>query len=251
MQYAKRFYHVLNQENAKDMLNVSLETRQHGMKSLASLSKYLGIYDKWQEIKKRYQLKWSQQTGYSTFEKIFNNKDQNFSNMVKWIKDAVNKLPREYGNIILFATLTGLRPDESYKAIDLIKTKPLEYVNNDMLMHYKFPKIISTNIKKAYVSIINKDILQIAKDAISGFTYSSLRKKFQRYDLPMNMYYCRKVFATYLRNNGVEMEIVDLLQGRTPSSIFVTHYYRPDINEIITNKIKPLLITLLNEILDT
>jgi hypothetical protein len=27
--------------------------------------------------------------------------------MVKWIKDAVDKLPREYGNIILFATLTG------------------------------------------------------------------------------------------------------------------------------------------------
>jgi hypothetical protein len=99
------------------------------MKSLASLSKYLGVYDKWQEIKKRYQLKWSQQSGYSTFEKIFNNKDQNFSTMVKWIKDAVNKLPREYGNIILFATLTGLRPDESYKAIDLIKTNPLEYVD--------------------------------------------------------------------------------------------------------------------------
>src|SRR4051812_26568574 len=66
LQYAKRFYHVLNQENAKDMLNVSIETRQHAMKALASLSKYLGLYDKWQEIKKRYQLKWSQQTGYST-----------------------------------------------------------------------------------------------------------------------------------------------------------------------------------------
>ena len=66
--------------------------------------------------------------GYSAFEKIFNNKDQNVSNMIKWIKNAVDKLPREYGNLILFATLTGLRPDESYKAIDLIKTKSLEYV---------------------------------------------------------------------------------------------------------------------------
>ena len=160
--------------------------------------------------------------------------------MVKWIKNAVNKLPREYGNIILFATLTGLRPDESYKAIDLIKTKSLEYVDNEMLMHYKFPKIFLRVSKKTYVSIINKDILQIAKEAVSGFTYSSLRKRFQKYDLTMNMYYCRKVFATYLRNNGIEMEIVDLLQGRTPSSTFVTHYYRPDINEIITNKIKPL-----------
>ena len=61
LQYTKRFYHVLNQENAKDLLIVSLQTRQHAMKSLASLSKYLGIYDKWQDIKKRYQLKWSEQ----------------------------------------------------------------------------------------------------------------------------------------------------------------------------------------------
>jgi hypothetical protein len=45
-----------------------------------------------------------------------------FSNMNKWTKDSVNKLPKEYANIILFATLTGLRPDELYKAIDLIKT---------------------------------------------------------------------------------------------------------------------------------
>ena len=42
LQYAKRFYHVLNQENAKDVLNVSIETRQHAMKSLVSLSKTFG-----------------------------------------------------------------------------------------------------------------------------------------------------------------------------------------------------------------
>jgi intergrase/recombinase len=249
LQYTKRFYHVLNQENAKDLLNVSLETRQHAMKSLASLSKYLGIYDKWQDIKKRYQLKWSQQSGYSTFEKIFNNKDQNFSSMIKWIKNAVNKLPREYGNLILFATLTGLRPDESYKAIDLIKTQHLEYVNDDVMMHYKYPKLFLRVSKKAYLSVGNEDILQIARNAVSGFTYSSLRKKFQRHDLPMNMYYCRKVFATFLRNNGIEQEIIDLLQGRTPSSIFVNHYYRPDIKNIITNKVKPVLNSLYKELL--
>ncbi len=64
----------------------------------------------------------------------------------------------------------------------------------------------------------------------------------------MNMYYCRKVFATFLRNSGVEPEIIDLLQGRIASSVFVNHYYRPDIKEIITNKIKPVLDTLLKEL---
>jgi intergrase/recombinase len=55
------------------------------------------------------------------------------------------------------------------------------------------------------------------------------------------MYYCRKVFATFLRNKGIEPEIIDLLQGRISSSVFVNHYYRPDINEMITKKIRPLL----------
>ncbi len=65
----------------------------------------------------------------------------------------------------------------------------------------------------------------------------------------MNMYYCRKVFATYLRNKGIEPEIIDLLQGRISSSVFVNHYYRPDISEIITEKIKPVLDSLLKEVI--
>ena len=46
----------------------------------------------------------------------------------------------------------------------------------------------------------------------------------------MNMAYCRKIFATHLRNNGIEQEIIDLLQGRTPKSVFARHYFRPDFN---------------------
>jgi intergrase/recombinase len=65
----------------------------------------------------------------------------------------------------------------------------------------------------------------------------------------MNMYYCRKVFATYVRNKGVEPEIIDLLQGRISSSVFVNHYYRPDINEIITKRIGPTLDELRRELL--
>lgn len=68
-------------------------------------------------------------------------------------------------------------------------------------------------------------------------------------NLKMNMYYCRKVFATYLRNKGIELEIIDLLQGRIGSSVFVNHYYRPDINEIITKRIRPMLDELRAELI--
>ncbi len=64
----------------------------------------------------------------------------------------------------------------------------------------------------------------------------------------MIMYYCRKVFATHLRNKGIESEIIDLLQGRISSSVFVNHYYRPHINEIITKWIRPMLDELIKDL---
>jgi hypothetical protein len=221
------------------------------MKSLSSLSKYLGIYDKWQQIIKRYQLKWPKKGGYNVFQKIFDNEGQSYSSMISWIKESINKLPREYGNYILFNTMTGLRPDESYNAIKLIKNNLNEYVERErmLLLHYKFPSIFLRISKKAYISIINSKILETATDTIDMINYDSIRKKIKEIGFGMNMYYCRKVFATFLRNNGVEQEIIDLLQGRTPSSIFVNHYYRPDINEIIKNKINPLLNSLFEELL--
>ncbi len=59
--------------------------------------------------------------------------------------------------------------------------------------------------------------------------------------------YCCKVFATYLRNYGLEQEIIDLLQGRVSSSVFVNQYYRPNMNEIIIKKIRPALNELMKK----
>ncbi|MDQ4073532.1 MAG: hypothetical protein M3162_04420 [Thermoproteota archaeon] len=64
----------------------------------------------------------------------------------------------------------------------------------------------------------------------------------------MNMYFCRKVFVTFLRNKWIEPKITDLLKGRISSSVFVNRYYRPDINEIITSKVRRVLDMLLKEL---
>jgi site-specific recombinase XerD len=48
VQYVRRFYYVLQEDNAQDLLSLSPETRQHAMKSLASLSKFMRTYDEWQ-----------------------------------------------------------------------------------------------------------------------------------------------------------------------------------------------------------
>jgi intergrase/recombinase len=93
-----------------------------------------------------------------------------------------------------------------------------------LLLHYKYPESFLRVSKNAYVSVINEDIIQIARNSEPITSYSHIRNAFGSYSISMNMYYCRKVFATFLRNEGIEPEIIDLLQGRIPNSVFVRHY---------------------------
>ena len=56
-----------------------------------------------------------------------------------------------------------------------------------------------------------------------------------------------KIFATYLRNNGLEQEIIDLFEGRIQKLVFVRHYYRPDVERF--EKIRHLLDNLYNRLI--
>jgi intergrase/recombinase len=44
------------------------------------------------------------------------------------------------------------------------------------------------------------------------------------------MKYCRKIFASHLRQSGIESEIIDLLQGRVPKTLFARHYFIPSLD---------------------
>jgi intergrase/recombinase len=246
--YAKRYCQILESKDARVLLNLSHGSKVHTMKALASLSKFLGRYDEWLDIVKKYQLKWSKpDKSINVFKSIVDSQSQgnDLQSMFDWIKKVSAVLPHEYKNVLLFNTLTGLRPDEAQKAIWLIKTEGSEYIDRDngIIKHYQFPTVFLRQTKNAYISIVNDKILTIAVNTPHlEHYYNSLRKRISiKNDFDMNMYYCRKVFATFLRNKGIEPEIIDLLQGRISSSVFVNHYYRPEINEMITKKIRPLL----------
>ena len=43
----------------------------------------------------------------------------------------------------------------------------------------------------------------------------------------MEMHLCRKIFASYLRQSGIQAEVVNLLQGRVDSDILTRHYLVP------------------------
>jgi hypothetical protein len=45
--------------DASSLVVLSYDKRIHVMKSLTTLSKFLGCYDEWKKIVEKYQLKWS------------------------------------------------------------------------------------------------------------------------------------------------------------------------------------------------
>jgi hypothetical protein len=158
--YARKYYHVLLSGNASNLLSLSTDKRIHAMKSLAALSKYLGCYDSWTNIRHNYQLKWSNGDSLDIFNKIFADKE-NYSSMMGWVKNAIKLLPKPDSNILIFCTLTGLRAHESFKSVELIHNDRISYLNNNLMIleHFRYPNIFFRRTKKAYISIVNKKIL--------------------------------------------------------------------------------------------
>lgn len=212
------------------------------MRGLANLSKFNGYYEEWQKIIKQNGLKWKEaDDSFDFFEK------ENISEMLDYVKQVIKVLPAEYGNTFVVATLLGLRADEVCKAIRLLKKGAKDYYNPQygVLEHFKFKDLFIRRSKKAYISIADNGLIELAKQ--SSDDYVGIRLRLRRKEINTHMAYCRKIFATWLRQNGMESEFVDLLQGRTPSSMFARHYYRPNFKDEI-GKVRVLLVKLHSEL---
>ena len=197
LSYAKKYYNILINGNATDIQSVSHDKRLQIMKSLSVLSKFMGCYDKWKSIKERYQLKWSNDDSIQIFQNL-TNQENNYSSMLKWVKDTCSQVPADYSNILIYCTLTGLRPDEACQSIRLVKDKIHSYHDKDkmILKHFEFPDIFIRRTKHAYVSISNDLILKIANDSCC-YSYNALRCYLKRKNITMNMNYCRKICYLY------------------------------------------------------
>ncbi len=131
--YAKKFYSILVTESDTEMqqlLQFSEQKRVHVMKALATLSKYLGCYNQWKRLRENYQLKWSG-NNIDTFSHMM---QTNICSMINWVKKAISVLPGDYANLIIFNTLTGLRPTESIESLKLLNTEGNNYLNEQTML---------------------------------------------------------------------------------------------------------------------
>jgi hypothetical protein len=243
MHYAKHFAHVLQSGDAQQLLQLSPQKRLHVMKSLTCLSKFLGCHDTtWMTMKRKYNLKWSsgQNESLETFERLYDG-SRDLDKMLQWVRQMRRELPASYSNIFIFCTLTGLRTNECFEAIRLINNpehfQTYYQESKQTLEHFRFPQLFIRRTKAAYISLVTPEFLDIARNTVTPCKYTKImhavvRSKKLRINGEMNMHYCRKIFASYLRQSaGIESEIIDLLQGRISKSVFARHYFRPNLQQ--------------------
>lgn len=111
---------------------------------------------------------------FTSFQNI-TNQENNYSSVLKWIKETCSKLPKSYYNILIYCTLTGLRPSECFSSINPIKSDLENYFNQESmtLERIKYPEIFIPKTKKIYISIVNESIIQIANESANS-NYNSL-----------------------------------------------------------------------------
>jgi hypothetical protein len=223
------------------------------MKSLSCLARFTGRAEQWRQIRQQYQLSWSTGTEkIDAFTRFFDS-EKSLDVMLQWLREAVNVLPPKYANLLLFCTLTGMRGTECIEAVRLLnrpsvaesvtshqfdksvtsnKLANLNYYDPDrqILQHYLYPNLFIRRTKAIYISIVNDDIIGIAHKIQNTPTLAGLKKAISHSSLNMKIKYCRNIHASYLRQSGIEPEIVNMLQGRIGKDIFLRHYYSPSVS---------------------
>ena len=226
----RRYYHILLSSDASELMLLKPRIRIDAMKALSMLAKVTGLNERWKAIREAYGLKWSQEISY--VPSILTS--QTYSSLIDKARKVISSSNR-YRGVLEFIALSGLRVGEALDAMRLYHNDAKNYLNRELMVleHFKYPAIFIRKTKKAYITVLDDYMLDLLEDS-KPVTYNalslSIKRRFGTDHCP-SMF--RKIWATYMRNHGLEPEIVDLLQGRTPKSIFLRHYYRPDMKPLI------------------
>ena len=232
--YAKKYCYILCEPSKASVLSGYPKAKcRNIMAALANLAKFLGMYKDWKEIVSQAGLHWQKTSHLEVFVNMLNT---DIGEVRSWLMDAVQKLPEKYSAVLVFAAATGLRPEEAFKSVRLISElaeagKLESYLNSklNMLEHFRFPNLFLRGNKNAYISFVPERILKLVLTVKPRVSSNGLREALQKKGLKVRIKDLRKLFATTVRDAGVPEEVVDLLQGRIPQSVFLRHYYKPEL----------------------
>jgi hypothetical protein len=240
-------------ENPSKMLSLSVSRRHNVLRAMVCLSKFLGFYEEYKVKLKSYGIKWSNEdTAFNGFLAIFNHKHDT---LPQYIKDILPILHDNERLFLRFLAVSGLRKSEAITSFNMIidfhnKGILKEYFNEELsvLEHFKY-KVFLRGTKNAYISFVSREIInQICQS--QPVTYNAIHCRFLRRKIKLRLKDLRSYHNSYLRKNGLISELVDVLAGRVPKTVFCRHYLGEDIKafgatvlEIEANLEKTLLLS--------
>jgi hypothetical protein len=132
--------------------------------------------------------------------------------MLQWPRQVRQDLPKSYSNFFMFCALTGLRASECVACIRLIKDpesfKTYYNENRQCLEHFRFANIFIRRTKAAYISLVDKEILEIAQNCTNNPpSYNALKMALRRRSLKLQLKYCRKILLHLLDNQGLNLKL--------------------------------------------
>jgi hypothetical protein len=219
-------------ENPSKLLSLKPSVKSNAMKSMVCLSKYLGCYDDYKTKLKGYGIKWSNEdTAFNGFLSIFSKKHDTLGAWVKQIEPLISDSEKVFLN---FLSSTGLRRTEAITSFNMIidlnaKGNLGEYYNfeHSVLEHYKY-KVFLRGTKNTYISFVPKELIeQICQS--TKISYYAFHSRLNRKHIPLRFKELRSYHNSYLRKQGIISELVDVLAGRVPKSVFARHYLGEDM----------------------
>lgn len=218
------------------------------MRALVALSKFMGVYDYFKALMKRYDLKWA---GKSTDDLIIERltKADNGSDVVEWIKGLKRDLPMlsNFGDLI---AASGLRFEEAVNSYNLIITlakqgRLQEYYNaeREALEHFRYKDVFIRRSKKVFINFIPKDLVDEIKRS-NALTVNMIQNRVKRMGLRSRFSDVREFYASYMTKH-LKVPEIDFIQGRISASVFMRHYFNPawigDLKERTVKGIREIL----------
>jgi intergrase/recombinase len=199
------------------------------MASLAALSKFLGAYEDWQQLIKKYDLTWAGRSSTDIILERFQ-KVENPDEIFNWIKQ-VKKEREELTDFMDLIAVTGMRMVEAVNSYNLIiklsrKGKLQDYYNDQVLEHYKFKDVFIRGNKKVFISFVPEQLVKAIAGNSLLRSWMSVQKLVTKQGLPSRFSDVREAQGTFLTKYLKDAEI-DFLQGRVATTVFMKNYFNP------------------------
>jgi len=213
---------------------LSPSMRSEVVKALSALAKFQGRYEEYRQLVKSFGLTWS---GRSSDDLIIDrlNARREPDDVFKWIRDVKEACP-DYSVFMDFIAVTGLRLSEAIHSYNLIVQLSAEgvlaekYYNVDtgFLEHYRFKETFIRSCKKAFLSYVPLELLEsIGKQQLINENHLKNRA-LERKHIPQRFSDVRENHASFT-TKWLRPEEIDLLHGRVTGSVFMVHYYNPNL----------------------